>query len=228
MYAERMTPFYEVEVVTTCALDYVTWDNEYPAGVSALNGVTVRRFPTVRSRKQKSFDKATAAVLRPDHTDAEEEKWLEEQGPAAPEALRYLREHGKEYKAVIFMTYLYYLSARGLLDDCGRTVLIPTAHDEWPIYLRCFQPVYQRAEKFIYNAWAEKAFVEQLFPATVGKPGWARESPAARPSARRDPRSMAGSLVRPFRPSCDPRHSPPSAQRGQSASTRSSAASFSS
>ncbi len=171
MYAERMTPFYEVEVVTTCALDYVTWDNEYPAGVSNLNGVTVLRFPTVRSRNQKNFDKATAAVLRPDHTDAEEKKWLEEQGPVAPEALRYLREHGKEYKAVIFMTYLYYLSARGLLDDCGRTVLIPTAHDEWPIYLRCFQPVYQRAEKFIYNAWAEKAFVEKLFPATVGKPG---------------------------------------------------------
>ena len=37
-------------VVTTCARDYVTWRNEWPAGVEPINGVPVRRFPVRRER----------------------------------------------------------------------------------------------------------------------------------------------------------------------------------
>ena len=43
--AERLARHAEVEVVTTCARDYVTWRNELPAGVEQVNGVPVRRFP---------------------------------------------------------------------------------------------------------------------------------------------------------------------------------------
>ena len=35
---------HEVEVLTTCARDYVTWKNKYPEGADRIRGVTVRRF----------------------------------------------------------------------------------------------------------------------------------------------------------------------------------------
>ena len=45
LIAERLTAKHDVEVLTTCARDYVTWKNEYPEGNDRIKGVTVRRFP---------------------------------------------------------------------------------------------------------------------------------------------------------------------------------------
>ena len=42
--AERLARHADVEVVTTCARDYVTWRNERPAGQETVNGIAVRRF----------------------------------------------------------------------------------------------------------------------------------------------------------------------------------------
>ena len=46
MLAERLClrPGWEVEVLTSCALDHLTWENTEPAGTTVINGVTVRRF----------------------------------------------------------------------------------------------------------------------------------------------------------------------------------------
>ena len=40
--AERLARHAQVEVVTTCARDYVTWKNERPAGVEQINGAKIR------------------------------------------------------------------------------------------------------------------------------------------------------------------------------------------
>jgi glycosyltransferase involved in cell wall biosynthesis len=56
--AERLAPYYSVEVLTTCADDYRSWDNFYPAGVEELNQVLVRRFPVSAPRHLPSFNAA--------------------------------------------------------------------------------------------------------------------------------------------------------------------------
>src|SRR5438552_15129475 len=38
---------WEVDVLTTCARDHYTWRNEYPAGITHLGGLTLRRFPAI-------------------------------------------------------------------------------------------------------------------------------------------------------------------------------------
>ena len=170
MYAERLTPFFDVEVITTCALDYVTWANHYSEGTEKINGVTVRRFKVQKERCQKRFDSISIEVLKETHSDETEEKWMREQGPFCPELIKYLREHGMEYDCVLFMTYLYFTTALGIHEKCRKKILIPTAHDEWPIYQRQFKSVFEQADALVYNAPAEKRFVEKLFPSTIGKP----------------------------------------------------------
>lgn len=170
--AEKLSQLYDVEVYTTCAIDYVTWKNEYTPGIETINGIKVRRFPVTRPRNQHSFDRISSYVFgNPTHSDEEENKWIEEQGPLAPTLLDNLAEHHKEYKAVIFMTYLYYLTAKGLPMHFENAFLIPTVHDEPPVYLRYYEKVFSSAKGIIWNTDAERAFANRRFPSITSIPG---------------------------------------------------------
>src|SRR5262249_16721221 len=50
LLGEGLLAWFDVEVLTTCASDYLTWRNHYPQGVVTINGVTVRRFESARHR----------------------------------------------------------------------------------------------------------------------------------------------------------------------------------
>ena len=171
MYAERLVPYYDVEVVTTCALDHLSWRNFYPKGVRVINGVTVHRFQTLRERNLKEFGTLYNELnSRKDHSRKEDAEFLEQQGPLAPEALDWLCDHQSEYKTVLFMTYAYYLAAMGLPRYKGKSLLIPTTHDEPCVYYPIYREVFEAADGYVYNSEAERRFTEKLFLETVGKP----------------------------------------------------------
>lgn len=162
--AEKLKDIYDVEIITTCALDYVTWKNYYPEGESEINGVKVRRFRVLKERNQKSFDLCSAQVLNnASHTAEDEEKWIDEQGPVSPDAVEFIKEHHEDYEVVIFMTYLYYITARAMILGFDNAVLLPTAHDEAPIYLNYYKRVFENAKGIIYLTSEEKKIVENMF-----------------------------------------------------------------
>src|SRR5262249_52801929 len=78
--AEHLAERHQVEVLTTTATDYLNWENEFPPGVSTLNGVTVRRFPVERRRRIDTYDAVANKVCFFEHTDEEERRWMEEHG----------------------------------------------------------------------------------------------------------------------------------------------------
>lgn len=163
--AEKLLQLYDVEVYTTCAEDYVTWANQYPVGDTTINGVLVHRYPVTKERNQKTFDAISRKVLgNSTHTDEEELKWIEEQGPVCPQLLEVLKKEYKQYKAVIFMTYLYYLTAKGLPIGFENAILIPTVHDELPVYLREYDKIFAAAKGIIWNTDAEQEFALRRFP----------------------------------------------------------------
>lgn len=164
--AEKLLAFYDVEVITTCALEYTTWDNYYQEGIEIINGVTVRRFKTDKSRKQQTFEIISRKVFsNGNHNIKDELEWLDEQGPCSSDFLEYIQVYGADYDAVIYMTYLYYLTARGIMNTPNANIyLLPTAHDEPPIYLKYYQSVFHAARGYIYNTTEEKYMIESMFP----------------------------------------------------------------
>ena len=60
--AERLARHADVEVVTTCARDYVTWNNERPAGIEQVNGISVLRFPVRHERDPYLFGRLSRRV----------------------------------------------------------------------------------------------------------------------------------------------------------------------
>ncbi|MBQ6287753.1 MAG: glycosyltransferase family 4 protein [Clostridia bacterium] len=170
--AEKLAALYDVTVYTTCALDYTTWANHYAEGEETINGIKVKRYPVAKGRVQESFDRISAKVFSgAGHSDAEEKQWLEEQGPYCPAVLEAVaKEHG-EYRAVFFMTYLYYLTATGLPMGFPNAMLIPTVHDEPPVYLRHYEKVFAAAKRICWNTEVEKAFATKRFPVIRNTPG---------------------------------------------------------
>ncbi len=162
--AEKLTERYDVEVLTSCAMDYVSWANVYPAGESMINGVRVKRFAVKKERNIKRFNKLSEEVFcDQSHTEEQERRWIDEQGPYCPELAEYIVQHHTEYHSVLFMTYLYYLSAMCLPKGMKNALLIPTAHNEPPIYLRHYKSVFENAAGLIYNTYEEKVLIEKLF-----------------------------------------------------------------
>ncbi len=84
LVAERLAASHAVEVLTSCARDYVTWKNEYQEGADRIRGVTVRRFATARTRDIEAFNKYSDWIYNNPHSRAEEIEWLKQQGRGVP------------------------------------------------------------------------------------------------------------------------------------------------
>ncbi|MDQ3106983.1 MAG: glycosyltransferase family 4 protein [Actinomycetota bacterium] len=143
LFAERLAVrAHDVDVLTSCALRYIDWENHYPAGTSELDGVTVHRLPVGRPREDRLFEPLHRRIITgqkpiPLHL---QEAWMQMQGPYLPDLQTWLADHAAEYDVVVFFTYLYYSTWVGLPAASGvtTTVLHPTAHDEPTLYLPIF------------------------------------------------------------------------------------------
>jgi glycosyltransferase involved in cell wall biosynthesis len=163
LVAERLAAQHEVDVLTTCARDYVTWRNEYPEGPDRIRGVTVRRFASARTRDIAAFNKYSDWIYANPHSRADEMEWLKQQGPWCPALVDYLRRHHQQYDVLVFFTYLYAPTVLGLEVAPGRSVLVPTAHDEPAIRLGIFKEVFSRAAALCYLTESERQFVQRQF-----------------------------------------------------------------
>jgi glycosyltransferase involved in cell wall biosynthesis len=163
LLAERLAAQHEVEVLTTCARDYVTWKNDYPEGADRIRGVSVRRFPNARTRDLEAFNRYSDWIYNSPHTRADEMDWLMQQGPWCPSLIEHLRRHQQQYDVLVFFTYLYAPTVLGLEVNPGKSVLVPTAHDEPAIRLEIFKDVFGRPGALCYLTDSERRFVQDTF-----------------------------------------------------------------
>lgn len=161
--AERLACRHRVEVLTTTALDYVSWKHHYPAGRTELNGVAVNRFRVDYSRNKRRFDRHSLRVYGRPHSILDELEWIRLAGPVSSELLRTLAGRRDEFDVVFFFTYEYATTYYGIQLVPERAVLIPTAHDSPGIYLDIFRSTFRLPRYIIYNTQAEKDFVERRF-----------------------------------------------------------------
>jgi len=163
LVAERLAATHDVDVLTTCARDYVTWANEYPEGADRVKGVTVRRFATSATRDIEAFNKSSAWIYENEHSPADEMNWLKQQGPWTPNLIEYLKRYNQQYDVLIFFTYLYAPTVLGLEVAPQRSILVPTAHDEPAIKLGIFKDVFKTPAALCYLTESECEFVQAYF-----------------------------------------------------------------
>ena len=163
LVAERLAGTHDVDVLTTCARDYVTWANEYAEGADRVKGVTVRRFATAATRDIAAFNKYSEWIYEHEHSHADEMNWLKQQGPWTPALIEYLKRHHQQYDVLIFFTYLYAPTVLGLEVAPQRSILVPTAHDEPAIRLGIFKEVFRSPAAICYLTESEREFAQAYF-----------------------------------------------------------------
>lgn len=157
--AERLRAHHDVTVLTTCARDYVTWANHYPAGRTEVNGIPVLRFPVARERNLKHFADLSDEVFYRSAPADRQEAWFRENGPNAPDLLDHLRQHGAEYDLVLFWAFRYANSYFGVPLVADRAVLVPTAEADPAIRLDVLEPYFRLPVGYLFLTPEEETLV---------------------------------------------------------------------
>jgi glycosyltransferase involved in cell wall biosynthesis len=154
---------HEVEIFTTCAVSYVTWENELKPGVEIVNGVTVRRFESESGRNvvDQTLDRELYASPR-SATYEETMRWIKQCGPVTSALLDGLSNCDAD--VVVFYPYLYYMTVHGIGRVNQPAVLHPAAHDEPYLYFAPFEDVFDAADGIAFHTDAERRLVERVMP----------------------------------------------------------------
>jgi len=160
--AEHLARHGEVEVLTTCAADYVTWRNELEPGVGQVNGVPVRRFRVKHERDPRLFAERSDRVFEQPHSLGDELDWLDAEGPTSPALVDYVAKHAAEYEYCLFFSYRYYHAYYGTRAAGGRAILVPTAERDLTVGLSIFQPLFRRVRAVMYNSPEERAMIHAV------------------------------------------------------------------
>lgn len=161
--SERLVPYYDVDVLTTKAIDYMTWKDEYDKSEEILNGVYVRRFSVIHERDIQKFNQINDRFMREELQSSEEKDWMDAQGPFVPELIDYIRTHKKEYDAFLFFTYLYYQTANGIPVVKEKAILVPDAHDEPFLRMQIFNTVFKEPKAIFFNTNDERILVRKKY-----------------------------------------------------------------
>lgn len=166
--AERLATSHDVDVLTTCATDYVHWHNALPAGVTVEGGVRVHRFAVARPRDLHAFRDASDRAFARRHTPDDEAAWFAANGPDTPGLLDHLRRHGRDYDLVVFWAFRYAPSYYGVRLVSDRAVLVPTAEEDPVLDFASLAEYFRLPRGYIFLTEEERLLVTARAGGTIG------------------------------------------------------------
>ena len=187
-YATLLKDRYDVDVLSTTAIDAAYWSNVLPAGLEVRDGINIQRFHVdigyspyrteIFTRMLQDFEKFGVGRERAPDGGTKHFPWsiaLQEElvrriGPHSESLIQYLRQNWQSYRAIIVVTYLYPTAYFSLLEiPPGRALFAPTLHDEPPAYLSIYQHAARRAHSLIWLTEAERRLGTDLWGELPGR-----------------------------------------------------------
>jgi len=162
LIAEKMSGHFDVEVFTSSAHDYITWEHYYRESFEIINGIPVHRFKVEKTRDPKRFGEIQLKIFETEHTLEDELTWMDEQGPYYPQLLETLEKRDAEFDYFIFFSYRYYHSYFGVKRFRRKAILVPTAEHDPVLYLRVFKSFFHWPGAIVYNSVEEKEIINNV------------------------------------------------------------------
>ncbi len=157
--ARELARSHQVEVLTTCARDYLSWRNEFEPGESLVDGIRVTRYPVKKTRDLDRFAAVSNRVFGGSHDPGEEELWIAENGPYCPELVDAVPRR-LDIDFFLCYSYRYFSGAKGALAARERAILVPTAEDDEAVRLPVFAELFRSVRGFLYLTPEEQSLIE--------------------------------------------------------------------
>jgi glycosyltransferase involved in cell wall biosynthesis len=151
---------HEVEVLTTCARDYLSWRNEFDPGETTVDGIRVTRFPVRKTRDLGRFASVSDHVFNESHERDDEERWIIENGPLCPDLVDAVSARS-DIDFFLCYSYRYFTGIKGALAAGRRAILVPTAEEDDAIRLPVFADLFRSVRGFLYLTPEEKELIEK-------------------------------------------------------------------
>jgi glycosyltransferase involved in cell wall biosynthesis len=158
--ARELRKTHEVEVLTTCARDYLSWRNEFDPGETTVDGLRVTRFPVRRARDLGRFAAVSDHVFNEAHDRGDEEQWIVENGPRCPDLIAAVSAR-TDIDFFLCYSYRYFTGTKGALAAGRRAILVPTAEEDDAIRLSVFAELFRAVRGFLYLTPEEKELIEK-------------------------------------------------------------------
>lgn len=162
LVAEKMRKYWKIEVLTSCALDYITWKNHYREGIEEINSVPVRRFSVERERNIEKFGKIQEKIFGKEHRLEDELEWVKENGPYYPQLINWIKKNRKEFDFFFFFSYRYFHSYFGINEVPEKSILVPTAEHDPALYMRIFRENFNAPKGVVYISPEESELVQNI------------------------------------------------------------------
>ncbi|MEZ4753229.1 MAG: glycosyltransferase family 4 protein [Bdellovibrionota bacterium] len=151
-----------VQVLTTCALDNRTWNNEYPEGDAIEYGVPVKRFK-VDERDLDSWIPKQIRLSEGLMLSVEDQfEWMKHSVNSAS-LYDYIAKHADDYNAMFFAPYLFGTTFWGSMIRPDKSYLIPCLHDEVYAYVDLIQSMFRQVSGCLFNAVPEMELARRLY-----------------------------------------------------------------
>lgn len=153
---------FDVTVLTTCARDLLTWQNEYMPGETRVGSLRVLRFPVDhQGRDARLFRKLNDKINSGEPATLEEQAaWLEHSAHS-PELYVHLARHGADYDLFLFLPYLFGTTLYGSAVWPEKSVIWPCLHDEPYAYFADVRSMLQNARGLMFTSAPERVLAER-------------------------------------------------------------------
>ncbi|KXS43605.1 MAG: glycosyltransferase [Methanolobus sp. T82-4] len=160
LVAERLSKYHDIEILTTCAVDYHFWKNEYSKGTDVVNGITVHRFKNSKKRDPKKHISVQEKVFYSTHSRDDEVLWVKEQGPYCPDLIKFISQNHDKYDCFVFFTFRYYQSYFGIKEVRNKAILVPFAENDPVLDFSITKDTFSNVNGIVYCTPEEKKLVE--------------------------------------------------------------------
>jgi glycosyltransferase involved in cell wall biosynthesis len=192
LLAEQVCERHDVDVLTTCARDPMTWKNESAEGADRVRGVLVRRFAVNQPHDPDALEQLTGRLIAEPHSLTDEQEWVRRLGPSSPGLIDFLKRHNRNYDAVVFFSLYHATTVQGIAAAPERAVLFPHLQIEAVLRFGLWNEVMGTVRAIGYASAAERRLARgfvRVFPSADEVVGVGVDTPAQQtyPRHQQDP-----------------------------------------
>lgn len=154
---------HEVHLLTTCATNVFTWQNEREPGAETIDGIQVHFFKVNEDRNIDVFLRIQNLIDKERSLSRQDQQKWADNSVCSRDLCEWLSENGESFDAILAGPYLFGITLQTAKIFPDKTWVIPCLHDEPFAKLDIVKDLFCRSKGSLFNSEPEKELAMRLY-----------------------------------------------------------------